>query len=209
MAHCPFSRCLFGKVTSFFDLHLYYDIGFLDVFLQATAVTFGKQLSCLWRVAFITTLWVIWHARNMAIFDEVQPSIHCSLAFIIASIKEAGNSVHGHMSGTVRELLILDRLGVRGHPPPPHTTTVTRWRPPSMGWTKVNVDGSTPSSLGTLFVGAVFRSSRGFFVAAFARDVGWCFPFKAEIATILHAILFAFDRGWHSLWVGSNFVLAI
>ncbi|KAL8463009.1 hypothetical protein ACS0TY_033861 [Phlomoides rotata] len=55
-AHCPFSRNLFGKVTNLFDLHLYYDIGFLDVFLQATATHFGKQLSCLWRVAFITTL---------------------------------------------------------------------------------------------------------------------------------------------------------
>ncbi|KAL8523955.1 hypothetical protein ACS0TY_013785 [Phlomoides rotata] len=210
MAHCPFSRSFFDKVTRFFDLHLYYDdIGFLDVFLQATVVTFGKQLSCLWRVAFITTLCVIWHAMNRAVFYEVQPSIHRSLAFVIASIKEAGNSVHGHMFGTIRERLILDRLGVRTHPSPLHTTTVIRCRPPSMGRTKVNMKGNTPSSLSTLFVGAVFRSSMCFFVAAFARDVGWGFPLEAKIATILHAILFAFDQGWHSLWVESDSVLAI
>ncbi|KAL8529337.1 hypothetical protein ACS0TY_006666 [Phlomoides rotata] len=45
-ALCPFTRNLLGKVSGFFDLNMYNDIGFLDVFLQATSFHFGKQLRC-------------------------------------------------------------------------------------------------------------------------------------------------------------------
>ncbi|KAL8529345.1 hypothetical protein ACS0TY_006674 [Phlomoides rotata] len=100
---------------------------------SATAVHFGKQLSCLWRVVFITTLWAIWHARNMAIFDKVLPYVHHSLAFIIASVKEANDPVHGHMNGSVRGLLILDHFGIQGRSPPTNTTIIIRWKPPSAG----------------------------------------------------------------------------
>ncbi|KAL8507333.1 hypothetical protein ACS0TY_018033 [Phlomoides rotata] len=159
-ADCSFSRNLFGKVTSFFDLHMYYDIGFFDVFLLATAIHFGKQLSCLWRVAFITTLWAIWHARNRAVFDEVPPSVHRSLAFVLASVKEVNYSVHGHMNGSVRELLILDRLGTQGRPPTTNTTIIIRWKPPSTSWTKVNMDGSAPFSP-ALFLRVHFSEAHG------------------------------------------------
>ncbi|KAL8463033.1 hypothetical protein ACS0TY_033882 [Phlomoides rotata] len=49
-AHCSFTHSLLCRVTTFFDLTLFYDIGFLDVFLQTTRFNFSKQ-SCL---AFIT-----------------------------------------------------------------------------------------------------------------------------------------------------------
>ncbi|KAL8488046.1 hypothetical protein ACS0TY_024356 [Phlomoides rotata] len=71
------------------------------------------------------------------------------------------------------------------------------------------MDGSAPSSPGSLFPGAIFCNSRGFFVAAFAKEVGWGYPLEAELASILHAILFAFDRGWHTLWVEPDSILAI
>ncbi|KAL8457081.1 hypothetical protein ACS0TY_035066 [Phlomoides rotata] len=77
------------------------------------------------------------------------------------------------MDGSIRELLILGRLGLTGRPPPPKTVTVIRWKPPQSGWYKVNVDGSAPYSPGHIFAGAIFRYSRGFFIAAFAKAVGW------------------------------------
>ncbi|KAL8492511.1 hypothetical protein ACS0TY_023916 [Phlomoides rotata] len=194
-AHCSFFRNLLCKFTALFDITLYYDIGFLDVFLQATTFQFGKQISDLWRIAFITSLW--------------SPSVHRSLAYILASIKESAPIVRGHIVGSVRELIILGRLGISGHSAPVLTTTVIHWKPPHADWIKVNVDGSAPSSPGPLFVGAIFRNSRGFFMAAFSNSVGWGYPLEAELAAILHAILFAFDRGWHSLWVESDSILAI
>ncbi|KAL8523467.1 hypothetical protein ACS0TY_013430 [Phlomoides rotata] len=103
------------------------------------------------------------------------------------------------MAGSVRELLILGRLGISGRTAPARATTVIQWTPPQTGWIKVNVDGNAPSSPGPLFTGAIFRNSRAFFVAAFTKSVGWGYPLEAEMASILHAILFAFDRGWHSL----------
>ncbi|KAL8492494.1 hypothetical protein ACS0TY_023899 [Phlomoides rotata] len=96
-AHCYFPRNLLCKVTDLFDLNLYYDISFMDVFSQATTFQFGKQLSCLWRIAFIKIVWSVWHARNRAVFDEVQPFVHRSLAFILASIKEVAPLARGHI----------------------------------------------------------------------------------------------------------------
>ncbi|KAL8506943.1 hypothetical protein ACS0TY_017723 [Phlomoides rotata] len=170
---------------------------------------FGKQLGYLWRTAFITTLWSVWHTRNKVVFDEIHPSIQCCLAFITASIKETDQLALGHISGSVRELLILGRLGLSGRPPPPSSTIVIRWKPPQAGWYKVNLNGSAPSSPSPLFAGAIFRNSRGFFVTAFTKSVGWGYPLEAELASIIHAMLFAYDRGWHSLWVESDSILAI
>ncbi|KAL8511864.1 hypothetical protein ACS0TY_018338 [Phlomoides rotata] len=171
-----FLEVLTVRVTALFDLTLYYDIGFLDVFLQATRLQFSKQ--------------------------------RC-LAFITASIKEANQTALGHFSGSVRELLIQGCLGLSGRPPPPISTMVIRWKPPQAGWHKVNVDGSAPLSPGPIFAGAIFRNSRGFFLAAFSKAVGWGFPLEAELAAILHDILFVFDYGWHSLWVESDSILGI
>ncbi|KAL8529411.1 hypothetical protein ACS0TY_006734 [Phlomoides rotata] len=174
----------------------------LEIFLVRLPQFISGSSCCLWRVAFITTLWFIWHAHNKAVFDEVRPSLHHSLAFILAAIKEADHSVWGHMPGMVRELLILDRLGIRGRPPSVQTTTVIRWKPPLAGWTKVNVDGSAPSSPGSLFAGASSSLPS-------PERLGWGYPLEAELTSILHAILFTFDRGWHSLWVESDSILAI
>ncbi|KAL8520048.1 hypothetical protein ACS0TY_010834 [Phlomoides rotata] len=126
-----------------------------------------------------------------------------------ASIRETDLLALGHMDGPVHELVILGHLGLSGHPPPPKVITVIRWKPPQIGWHKVNVDGSAPSSPGHIFAGAVFRNSRSFFVSDFAKAMGWGYPFKAELVVVLHAILFTFEHGWHSLWVESDSTLAI
>ncbi|KAL8520045.1 hypothetical protein ACS0TY_010831 [Phlomoides rotata] len=143
------------------------------------------------------------------IFDEAHPSEQRYLAFITASVKEANLTALGHFSSSVRELLILGHLGLSGRPQPPTSTTVIRWKPPQAGWYKVNVDGSAPFSPRPIFAEAIFHNSRGFFVAAFTKAVGWGFPLEAELAAILHVILFTFDYGWHSLWVESDSILAI
>ncbi|KAL8464666.1 hypothetical protein ACS0TY_034243 [Phlomoides rotata] len=96
--------------------------------------------------------------------------------------------------------LLLVMFFVR--PSPPSSMMVIRWTPPEAGWYKVNVDGSAPSSPGPLFAGAIFRNTRGFFIAAFTKTMGWGYPLEAELASIIHAILFAINHGWHSLWGG-------
>ncbi|KAL8488051.1 hypothetical protein ACS0TY_024362 [Phlomoides rotata] len=97
-------------------------------------------------------------------------------ATILTSIRETDQLALGLFSGSVRELLILGRLGFSGRPSPPTSTIVIRWRPPQAGWYKVNVDGSVPISPGPLFAGAIFRNSRGFFVAALSKPMGWGYP---------------------------------
>ncbi|KAL8470562.1 hypothetical protein ACS0TY_033199 [Phlomoides rotata] len=77
------------------------------------------------------------------------------------------------------------------------------------GWYKANVDGSVSSAPGCMHVGVLFRNSRGFFVGAFYTRTGQGYPMEAELAAILHLILYAHSQGWHSLWVESNSTLAI
>ncbi|KAL8469128.1 hypothetical protein ACS0TY_032095 [Phlomoides rotata] len=113
------------------------------------------------------------------------------------------------MDSSVRELKILRGLGVAGQPLPPRTMTMIRWMPPQAGWYKVNVDGSALLSPINIYSGAFFRNSKGFFVAAFARTVGWGYPFEAKLVVALHAIIFAHEQGWHSSWVESDSILAI
>ncbi|KAL8523962.1 hypothetical protein ACS0TY_013791 [Phlomoides rotata] len=109
-------------------------IGFATL---ATRFQFGKQLSYLWRVAFITTLWMIWRARNKFIFEDIHPTIHECLTFILASIRETDLLALGHMDGSVRELVILGRLRLSGRPPPLKIIIVIRWKPPQAGWYKL------------------------------------------------------------------------
>ncbi|KAL8535287.1 hypothetical protein ACS0TY_011057 [Phlomoides rotata] len=56
------------------------------------------------------------------------------------------------------------------------------------------MDRSAPSSPGSLFACAIFRNSMGFFIAAFTKEIGWGYPLEAELASIQHDILYAFDR---------------
>ncbi|KAL8542633.1 hypothetical protein ACS0TY_003495 [Phlomoides rotata] len=177
----------------------------LIALLLATRCQFSKQVGCLWRSAIIMAFWSIWHVRNRVVFDDIQPSVQRCLAVVTAAIKETNQTALGHFDGSVRELLILSHLGISGRPQPPSSTTIIRWKPPQASWHKFNVDGGAPSSPGPIFAGAIFRNSRGFFVTAFTNAVGWGFPLEAELA----AILFAFDYGWHSLWVESDSILAI
>lgn len=121
-----------------------------------------------------------------------------------ALIREADSLGLGYSDGSVRDLTVLRHLRLHGTFRPPLHTRVGRWRPPAAGWYKVNVDGSFDGSPGMIFGGAIFRNSRGFFVAAFSRPVGWGLPLEAELAAALWAVRFAFNRGWLRLWLETN-----
>ncbi|KAL8463046.1 hypothetical protein ACS0TY_033890 [Phlomoides rotata] len=145
----------------------------------ASRLHFSKQVGSIWRVSFVTTIWALWHAYNKFIFDGLRPTVRGMVTFVLAVVREAGCLIKVH------------------------------WCPPHAGWYKANVDGSVSSAPGCMHVGVLFRNSRGFFVGAFYTRTGQGYPMEAELAAILHLILYAHSQGWHSLWVESNSTLAI
>ncbi|KAL8535243.1 hypothetical protein ACS0TY_011027 [Phlomoides rotata] len=203
---------LSGQVFSpmnLFDIFIMIDEGFPDVFLQATRLPFSKEVDNLWRVSFVTTIWALWHARNKLIFDDVKPIIRGTMMFVFAAIGDADRLIRGSMDRSVRELMITKSLGVVGWPKQRMDPIPVHWRPPQVGWYKANVDGSVFSAPGCMYVGVLFRNSRGFFVGAFCTRTRRGYLVEAELAAILHSILYAHSQGWHFLWVESDSILAV
>lgn len=161
---CRFTRSIYDSIFSIFSIHLCYDMGFCSLILQAQQVVQSKQIKNLWRLAFITTIWVIWHIRCRIIFDDITPSHHGCMIIILWLILEAQNFKMGTAHG-VDDLSICRRLRVLSVPRPPKTAIAVKWRPPPPGCYKLNVDGSYDS--GRIYAGCVIRNSKGLFVAAF------------------------------------------
>ncbi|KAL8497882.1 hypothetical protein ACS0TY_021288 [Phlomoides rotata] len=60
-----------------------------------------------------------------------------------------------------------------------------------------------------MYAGVIFRNSRGFFAGAFCTRTGCGFPLEAELATILHSIIYVHAQGWRFLWVEFDSSLAV
>lgn len=75
---------------------------------------YGTQVSILWRLAVISTLWGIWFHRNAIIFDNKQTSSMSIMLAVRAILLESrcfkGNI--GCIKNTVEELTILKGLRI-------------------------------------------------------------------------------------------------
>ncbi|KAL8457061.1 hypothetical protein ACS0TY_035050 [Phlomoides rotata] len=154
-------------------------------------------------------IWVIWHARNKIIFEDLCPRASNAITFVLAAIREANPLVRGGMDGSVSELSIARSLGVPSHPHRRRVPIFVRWRPPQAGWYKANIDGSVSSAPGYMYAGVIFRNSRGFFAGALYTRTGRGFPLEAKLVAILHSIIYAHAQGWRFLWVESDSSLIV
>ena len=81
------------------------------------------------------------------------------------------------------------------------------WPPTPPGWLKINMDGASfggPRLTGCV---GVFRICRGFVKSCFAILLSVCFGFKAEIATAVRTIEYAWFFNWRRLWLESDWWL--
>ncbi|KAL6182579.1 hypothetical protein ACLB2K_043998 [Fragaria x ananassa] len=112
-------------------------------------------------------------------------------------------------SASVSRLRILKCFGAPCRPRATPRVVEVNWIPPSLGWVKINSDGSWKHGEGVGGYGAIFRDYKGHFLGAFASNLEIPSSISAEIMAVIKAIELAWVRDWKHIWleVDSSLVL--
>ncbi|KAK3225647.1 hypothetical protein Dsin_005509 [Dipteronia sinensis] len=127
-----------------------------------------------------------------------------TLSLVWREVSVANQLGIGSMHNCVDDLLILHRFDLCGRPARAPVIRSVIWSPPAPGWIKVNTDGAALSSPGVGGYGGVFRNSRAFVKGCFVVPFSQVFAFEAELLTASMAINFAWQNGWHRIWLESD-----
>ncbi|KAK3182832.1 hypothetical protein Dsin_030118 [Dipteronia sinensis] len=108
------------------------------------------------------------------------------------------------MRNCVDVLLILRRFDLRGRPASAPVIRSVIWSPLALGWIKVNTDGAALSFTGIGGCGGVFRNCKASVKGCFVIPFNQVFTFDAELLATSMAINFAWQNGWHWIWLESD-----
>ncbi|KAK3200069.1 hypothetical protein Dsin_023484 [Dipteronia sinensis] len=199
--HCPYSHSLWDYFSSLLEFISIFQLSPLDFFISAISWKASPQVGNLWLKAVVQIFWATWYARNPLIFKDCFIPLISSIAFIHTTLKDCNRLNIGGMHNKQSDLLLRHRLQVR-----PRLSRAPRiieiyWRPPPLGWIKVNKDGACLGSPGPSSCCGVFRNHRGFVKGCFASPLGIMHAFEAELSVVIKAIEYAFGFGWHNLWI--------
>ncbi|KAK0608113.1 hypothetical protein LWI29_025664 [Acer saccharum] len=164
------------------------------------SILFSDQVRVLWKTAIHVVVWSVWFARNQLIFESKAVDFKSALSLVWRAVFDANRLEIGCMRNCVDDLLILRCFDLRGR----LALKSVIWSPPAPGWIKVNTDGAASSSPGVGGCGGVFRNCRAFVKGCFAVPLGQVFAFEAELIAASMAINFAWQNGWHRLWLESD-----
>ncbi|KAK2652566.1 hypothetical protein Ddye_012422 [Dipteronia dyeriana] len=123
---------------------------------------------------------------------------------LASQVSDANQLLIGCMSNCVDDLLIFHRFDLRGRPDRDPVIRSVIWSPPASGWTKVNTDGVALSSPGVGGCGGIFCNCRAFVTGCFAVPLDHVFAFEVELLTDSIAINFAWQNGWHRIWLEND-----
>ena len=80
----------------------------------------SKQVYNLWIASVISTIWIVWKLRNLAIFEGKVPSRRQAIITIWSCIKNADSLDTGTMKNSISDLIILQYFNIvnrTGRPP--------------------------------------------------------------------------------------------
>ncbi|KAK2650226.1 hypothetical protein Ddye_017715 [Dipteronia dyeriana] len=173
-------------------------------FSQAMSVSFSDQMRVLWKSTIHDVVWSVWLARNQWIFESKTMYFGSALSFVWRAVSDANRLEIGCMRNCIDDLLILHRFDLCGIQARAHVIRSVIWSPPAPGWTKVNIDGAALSSPGAGGCGGIFHNFRAFVKGCFAVPLDHVFAFEAELLAASIAINFAWQNGWHQIWLKSD-----
>lgn len=174
-------------------------VAFWDVYVRKP---FSKQLHNLWIFAGLSTISAIWKVRNKFIFEGRPIYFHRLCMSINSAIVHGGKFIPGYSQGF--DTRIISSLGIQPIPRKAPTILPVLWSPPWFPWVKLNTDGLSKGNPGPAACGGVFRNCHGRFLGGFCQRIGHCNSFFAELSAIIIGIEFAYQRGWHCLWLESD-----
>jgi hypothetical protein len=159
------------------------------------------------NVAIIHALHVIWLARNDIRFNNAVISIHAAKIKILTAIKLSTATMTGRPK--IEELSLLQQLAVM--PRLASTTSaavkMVLWCTPSIGWMKVNTDGSVTNA--SAACGGLFRDYLANFHGGYAQKISGLSVLHAELMALILAMEVAHSKTWHYLWLESDSLNAL
>ncbi|KAK8705692.1 hypothetical protein V6N13_049286 [Hibiscus sabdariffa] len=88
-------------------------------------------------------------------------------------------------------------------------SAIARWQLLSLGWVRLNVNGAVSLTAGAAAVEGVIRSDRGEWLYRFARSLGKCSVFSAELWGIFLGMKHAWNRRYRKVKIESDSLDAI
>ncbi|KAL6202102.1 hypothetical protein ACLB2K_025813 [Fragaria x ananassa] len=205
---CSFTAAFWSHFGSIFELGMI-PSSILELYGLGLQNGRSPQLMELWLICFTSILWFVWHVRNKTRFDGCRFSVEVVCTLISSHIRATSHLTTGHMHNSVQELRILKCFGAPCRPRATPRVVEVNWIPPSLGWVKINSDGSWKHEEGVGGYGAIFRDYKGHFLGAFASNLEIPSSISAEIMAVIKAIELAWVRDWKHIWleVDSSLVL--
>lgn len=159
------------------------------------------------RAMFLMILWRNWHVRNEVIHDKPAPPIEASKRFLESymtsrlQIKQnpSANLERGKCAKVPTNL--GQRLGGK---------VQERWRKPSEGWMKLNVDGSFSAAEENGGTGMILRNSNGSIIFSSCKSLAKCSnALEAELITLADGLVLAIQWTFLPVMVETDSLVAL
>ncbi|PON63959.1 Ribonuclease H-like domain containing protein [Parasponia andersonii] len=105
--------------------------------------------------------------------------------------------------------MILRELRIKSRPRKVPNIIEVVQMPPPHSWFKINIDGSAFDTLGLSGCSRMFRTYHDFVCGCFSIPLGIGYAFETELATVIHAINFAWKYGWKRLWLENDSIYVV
>jgi ribonuclease HI len=207
-----FFECDFAiKLWSWLATCLNFTLQFLSMedMWKVCDLNWSPQCKVTVTAAIINLLNTIWLARNQARFNNKVISWKNAISLASASTALTGNNTCSVSSNSIRDFSFLKMFKITIHNPKVPVLKEVIWLPPSLNWTKCNIDGASNGNPDIASCGGVFRDNSADFLFAFAEPLGIATSYFAELSAALRAIEIAFENNWFNLWLETDSILVV
>jgi ribonuclease HI len=143
-----------------------------------------------WNYVFSFGIWNLWLRRNIFVFNScsiIPDPVANTIAFASELFCLLGKVSH-----------------VKVRVPSP-----IKWKPPDIGWAKLNTDGASLGNPGIAGGGGIIRDSNGGWVGGFARAIGVTTSVQAELRALKDGLMLAIDLGIPYLAIEMDSLVAV
>ncbi|CAM0946471.1 unnamed protein product [Alopecurus aequalis] len=148
----------------------------------------------------IMTFWRAWHGRNEVVHHKPAPSIEASRRFLCSYLESLISIKQNPQADVIKGKGVVDLsgLGVQRKLQSGSRTEdrqECKWRAPSPGWVKLNVDGAFKEEIGNGGAGMVLRDVEGKIIFSACRHLFACgSALEAELGAMMEGIALAQER---------------